>query len=740
MRIEPMDKDTVEGIVQKAVQDAVDFIESEISEPRIRAQRYFDGKVDIGHEQGRSKVVATKCRDVVRGIKPSIQRVFLSTENPVEFVPRMPEDVPIAEQMTKYANYKFQQNNGYRMLNDVFQDAMVKKCGIAKVMFEDKTKSEIYSYTGLNAEEFMFLAEEDDVEVLEQTITQEIEIDEMGVEIERPIYDVKISRTVSDGDILITSVPPEEFFVDRNARSIDDFFVVGHRTDMTIGDLLAMGYEEDEIQGLTGTISTMESEAEFERRGYTIDEDDDESVDPTSKKVVVTEAYMKVDAEGLGIPQLYRFVLAGSGYKMLSYDLADEVPFAVFEIDPEPHAFFGRSLVELVMNDQDAATSMLRGVLDNVSLTNNPGLEVVEGQVSIDDLLNNEIGRIVRVKSPGAIREQVVPFTAGSTLPALQYFDMLVDNKTGVSKAAQGLDPDVLQSATATAVAATMEGAAGQAEVMARNLAEGGMRQLFRLIASTIIKNSDKEEIIRLNNQFVAVDPRVWNADMDIIVNVGLGTGRENEKAAVLRETIQMQMSIWQQYGPNNGMVTMTNIRNTLADTLAAVGLKNSERYYLPVTPESEQQLIAQKQQEAMMAQQQQQQGGAPASDPNQAFLMAEQMKAQSRVQVDMAKLQLDAQKASADQQFKMHELAMKDDLKRDEMVQDLAVEVAKILGQYNSTVNVAAVKAEQDATRAHNEQMMGGYGLQGQGITFQGVNAKRTFPANHEGFAKPAT
>jgi len=713
MRIEPMDKDTVEGIVQKAVQDAVDFIESEISEPRIRAQRYFDGKVDIGHEQGRSKVVATKCRDVVRGIKPSIQRVFLSTENPVEFVPRMPEDVPIAEQMTKYANYKFQQNNGYRMLNDVFQDAMVKKCGIAKVMFEDKTKSEIYSYTGLSAEEFMFLAEEDDVEVLEQTITQEIEIDEMGVEIERPIYDVKISRTVSDGDILITSVPPEEFFVDRNARSIDDFFVVGHRTDMTIGDLLAMGYEEDEIQGLTGTISTMESEAEFERRGYTIDEDDDESVDPTSKKVVVTEAYMKVDAEGLGIPQLYRFVLAGAGYKMLSYDLADEVPFAVFEIDPEPHAFFGRSLVELVQNDQDAATAMLRGVLDNVALTNNPGLEVVEGQVSIDDLLNNEIGRIVRVKSPGAIREQVVPFTAGSTLPALQYFDMLVDNKTGVSKAAQGLDPDVLQSATATAVAATMEGAAGQAEVMARNLAEGGMRQLFRLIASTIIKNSDKEEIIRLNNQFVAVDPRVWNADMDIIVNVGLGTGRENEKAAVLRETIQMQMSIWQQYGPNNGMVTMTNIRNTLADTLAAVGLKNSERYYLPVTPESEQQLIAQKQQEAMMAQQQQQ-GGAPTSDPNQAFLMAEQMKAQSKAQVDMAKLQLDAQKASADQQFKMHELAMKDDLKRDEMVQDLAVEVAKILGQYNSTVNVAAVKAEQDATRAHNEQMMGGYGLQG--------------------------
>lgn len=714
MRLEPMDKDTIEGIIQKAVQDAVDFIESEISEPRLKAQRYFDGEVDIGFEQGRSKVVATKCRDVVRGIKPSIQRVFLSTENPVEFVPRMPEDVQVSEQMTKYANYKFMQNNGYRMLNDVFQDAMVKKCGIAKVMFDDKTVNKIYTVEGLTEEEFTVAVEEDEIEVLEQTVSQKIEIDENGVDIETPIYDAKLSRTIEGGDILITSVPPEEFFVDRNARSVDDFYVIGHRTDMTVGDILQMGYDLDDLVGITGTNSTLEAEAEFERRGYSVDEDDTENADPTSKKIVVTEAYMKIDAEGTGMPQLYQFILAGSGYKMLSYELADEVPFAVFEVDPEPHAFFGRSLVDLIMDDQDAATAMLRGVLDNVALTNNPGLEILDGQVSVDDLLNNEIGRIVRVKQSGAIREQVIPFTAGSTLPALQYFDLLVDNKTGVSKAAQGLDPDILQSATATAVAATMEGAAGQAEVIARNLAEGGMRRLFKLIANCIIKNTDKTEIIRLNNQFVEVDPRVWNADMDMIVNVGVGTGRENEKAAVLRETLQMQMNVWQQYGPNNGLVTMTNVRNTLADMLSTVGLKNVDRYYLPVTPESEQQLIAQKQQEAQMAAQQQE-GGIPASDPNQAFLAAEQMKAQGKMQVDLAKLQLDAQKAQANQQFKMHELAMKDDLKRDEMVQDLAIEVAKILGIYGAQVDVAAVQAEQDAPRPHNEQMMGmGNGLQG--------------------------
>jgi hypothetical protein len=700
MRIEPLDKMTVEGIVQKAVQDAVDFIESEISEPRIKAQRYFDGDVDIGYEHGRSKVVATKCRDVVRGIKPSLQRVFLTTENAVEFVPRSPEDVAAAEQMTKYANYKFQQNNGFRLLSDAFQDAMVKKTGVLKVAYEDKTKAEIYTLTNLSDEEFAFAVDADDVEVLEHTVTQVIEIDEMGVEIERPVHDVKISRTVPDGDITIVSVPPEEFFIDRNARSIDDFFVVGHRTDLTVGDLLAMGYELDELSGANGTLSSIQDEAEFERRGYAVDQDEDESVDPTSKKIVVTEAYMKMDIEGTGIPQLYQFVLAGAGYKMLSYEMADEVPFAVFEVDPEPHAFFGRSIVDLVMDDQDAATSMLRGVLDNTALTNNPGLQVIEGQVAVDDLLNNEIGRIVRVKQAGAVQEMSVPFTAGQTLPALQYFDMLVDNKTGVSKAAQGLDPDVLQSATATAVAATMEGAAGQVEVMARNLAEGGMRRLFKLIVNAIVKNTDKEEIIRLNNQFIPVNPRVWNTEMDLAVNVGLGTGRENEKAAVLREVMQMQMGIWQQYGPNNGLVTMTQIRNTQADILAAAGIRNADRYFLPMDFQTEQQFVAQKEAEAQQMAAMQQQQGMPQSDPNQAFMMAEQMKAQSKMQVDMAKLQLDAQKAAADQQFKAAELAAKDDLKRDEMVQDLAIEVAKILGQYGAQVDVAAVRSEQEADR----------------------------------------
>ena len=698
MRLEPLDQTQIESIVSKAIQDAVDFIDSEIAPQRIKAQRYFDGKVDIGYEEGRSRVVATKCREVVRGLKPSIQRIFLTSEKPVEFVPRGPEDVAAAEQATSYVSYKFQQHDGYRVLNDVFQDAMVKKAGIAYVYYKEEMDTEIHTFTNLSDEEYTLVVEADDVEVLEHEMRLVASLDQSGLEIEMPEHDVKVAKSTPNGDLCLESIPPEDFFVDRNARSIDDYYIVGHSTEMRVSDLLAMGFNIDDLGGLDSSeYSVTDDEEEFERRGYSIDESDDENISAASKKITVTNAYMELDIEGTGVPRLYQFLCAGSTYTLLNFYEADYAPYAVFECDPEPHAFFGTSLVDLVIHDQDAATAMLRGVLDNVALTNNPALQIVDGQVAVDDLLNNEIGRIVRVKAPNAIMEMAVPFTAGQTLPALQYFDQLVDNKTGVSKMAQGLDPDVLKSSTATAIAASQEGQTGQAEVIARNFAEGGMRQMFRMMLDLMVKHSDNDEIMRLNGTFVPVDPRAWDTDMDLIVNVGIGTGRENERAAALQQALQIQQQVYAQYGPMNGVVTLTQIRNTLADLLAIGGLRNADRYFMPMTPEIEQQMMMQQQQMA----QQQQMMAAQQPDPNAAFMQTEAMKAQTRAQVDM-------QKAQMDYQYKMHKLGMDDDLSRDEMVQDLAVKVAEILGKYGTAVDVASVKAEQDAMRPHNAQMMG--------------------------------
>jgi hypothetical protein len=313
-------------------------------------------------------------------------------------------------------------------------------------------------------------------------------------------------------------------------------------------------------------------------------------------------------------------------------------------------------------------------------MTNNPRLGIVEGAVNIDDVLNNEIGAIVRMRQPGAVQELSVPFTAGQTLGALTYLDSLVETKTGVSRASMGLDPDAMQSTTKAAVQATVQSAAGQVEVMVRNLADG-MRDLFGIMLRLMNKNVDEEQMMRMNGMFVPVDPRVWDSSFDVTINVGLGTGREEEKVMALTQALQMQTMVYQTYGPQNGLVSLTNIRNTLADQLAATGIRNADRYFAPITPEIEAQML-QMQQQAQEAQ------GQPA-DPNAAFLQAEQMKAQVKMQSDQMKMQLDAQKAAAD-----------DDLKRDQMAQDLLVDAAKIYGEYGTKVDVARVQAEQDKVR----------------------------------------
>ncbi|MDA7483377.1 hypothetical protein N9A39_07820 [Planktomarina temperata] len=682
MELEPKSREEIESIVQDAIQNAVDFVESEISDDRIKAQRYMDGEVDIGYEDGRSKVVATKVRDVVRAVKPSIMRVFLSTTKPVEFVPKGPEDVAMAEQATDFIHHEFQRLNGYRVLSDAIHDVLVKKQGIIKSYYKRYPTAKIYTFTDLSEDELTLLTSDPDVQILEQEMEMRMEMDAMGMDIEAPVFSVKISRTQIKGELCLESVPPEELFVNRDARTMEDAYIIAHRTDMRAGDLIQMGFDPEIVLNLDGLESGSEiTEVEvFARQGYDEDFADESEQDPAMKNITVTEAYMRMDVDGSGVPVLHKFLCGGTKYELLDFEPVDDIPLVKLEIDPEPHSFYGSSLAELIIEDQDASTAILRGILDNVALTNSPRLGFIEGSVNLDDLLNSEIGGLVRMRQNGAIQDLSVPFTAGQTLSALTYMDKMVEQKTGVTQNI-ALNPDALQSTTKAAVTASVEAAAGQVEVMVRNLADG-VRDLFRLMLKLSHKNMDEERMMRMNGQFVPVDPRVWDVGMDITINVGLGTGREDERVGALQQALQLQTQVYQQYGPMNGLVSLTNIRNTLTDMMAAAGVRNSDRYFAPINQEIEAQML-------QMQQMQQQQLAQQQQDPNAAYLQAEQMKAQAKVSTDMAKLQLDAQKAMAE-----------DDRERDKMAQDLLVDAAKIAGQYGTQVDIARVKAEQDKLR----------------------------------------
>ena len=685
MKLKKMTDDEVQDIASSALDSATSFIESEISQDRIKSQRYFEGEVDIGQEDGRSRIVATKVRDTIRAIKPSLMRVFLSSENPVEYVPTSQEDVAGAEQATKYAHWKFQQLNGYKLLSDAIHDALVKKTGILKIWWQDNTEAVIHSYTNVTDEEMMAIVNEDDVTVLEHSTEMHMMPDETGIEEEQPMHSLKVSHEKTTGELKMEGVPPEEFLVDRNAKSVDDAYIVAHKTEMRVSDLVSMGYDHEDVHDLSGLSddSTYTDNEQFERMGF--EQEDEENIqDPSMKLVQVTEAYMKMDKEGTGVAIMYRILMAGGKNKVLECEPFGEVPFAVFEVDPEPHTFFGRSVADLIMNDQDSSTAMLRGMMDNVALTNSPRQGYVQGQVNVDDLMNNEIGGLVRMKSPAALVDIATPFVAGQVLTAMQYMDDAIEAKTGVTRASIGLDPDALQNTSATAARLQAQQGSAQIEVMARNIAEGGMKRLFKLMLELLVENSCEETMMRLNGEFTAIDPRVWNIGMDMTVNVGVGTGQEGERHAALTQALQMQMQIWTQYGSGNGMVTMTGIRNTLGDMLALQGVRNVDRYFSPLTAEIEAQLVQQQQQAA---------AESPELSEADALVQAETYKADKKAEMDMMKMQIEAQKA----------LAI-DDRERDKLDQELLVKTAEIMGRYGTQVDTAKIKAAQQVARYPDE------------------------------------
>ena len=109
-----MNDEELEAMIGQEITDAVSYIDSDLSPIRAMATRYYRGDPFGNEEEGRSQVVAMETRDTISAMMPSLMRVFFSSENVVEFVPRGPEDVKNSQQATDYANFVFSaDNNGF---------------------------------------------------------------------------------------------------------------------------------------------------------------------------------------------------------------------------------------------------------------------------------------------------------------------------------------------------------------------------------------------------------------------------------------------------------------------------------------------------------------------------------------------------------------------------------------------------------------------------------------------------
>jgi len=430
---------------------------------------------------------------------------------------------------------------------------------------------------------------------------------------------------------------------------------------MTASDLIAMGYDRDLVESKAGATSDLETDAERNRRFADLAKND--PADDSQRTVLVTECYARVDYDGDGIAELRRIVCFGEDMEVAANDPFDHIPFAVVSPILMPHKLVGRSLAELVMDLQLIKSTVLRQLLDNLYLSNNSRVVVVDGQVNLDDLLTNRPGGIVRSAAPGMVSPLSVPQIGQQAFGMLEYLDAVREQRTGINRASMGLDADKLQSTTAIAVQAQMSASQGKIEMIARVFAETGMRALFKGLLHLATKYENRPKIIRLRGKFVPMDPRNWKTEYDVSVNVGLGTGQVQERMQALMMVLGKQEQLLQQLGLQNPVVSPNQYLNTLKQLVQLAGFKDSGQFF---APQIDMQAMAQ------------QQGEKP---PSPADL--EMAKVQAKVQADQAKAANDIKMAQA-------KLAAEIKLREAELAAEMALKERELYMNPRASTNIA--------------------------------------------------
>ena len=645
------DKFTEEEIVTRVrgeITDSLGYMGDTISQQREQAMQYYYG-LPFGNEvAGRSQYVDSTVQDTIEWIKPSLMRVFASGDEMVKFTPHGPEDVAMAKQATDYVNYVFtKDNDGWEILYSWFTDALLSKNGIVKVWWDEYDEEQREEYRGLDETELTALITQEGVEVVEHT---------EYIEYEQPVHDIVIKRSQYNGRVKVENVPPSEFLISREAKTIQDARFVCHRVEKTLSELREM-YPDKDLQPEdlgAGDEDLMSYSAERLER-YAFDKSarywegwgGDEFGDESLRRYWLHESFLRVDQDGDGIAELRKVCTVGS--TVLQNEEIDAVPFVSLTPIKIPHKFFGLSLADLVMDLQLYKSTLMRNLMDNMYNQNFGRYAVLEGQANLDDLLTQRPGGVVRVKSPNAVMPLQTPSLEPYSFQMLEYLDGVRESRAGVSRMSQGLNENALTShTTATAVNAVMGAAQSRVELIARNFAETGVKELMMRIYELVQKNQDKQRVIMLRNEWVPVRPDAWKDKYDCTVSVALGQGNKDQQMAHLSQMLSFASQAMQGGLP---IVNVQNMYNLGASLVKAMGFQNvvvflTDPSKMPPQPQQ--------------------------PDPKQQEMQMEAQIKQKELEIKQGELQLKAakieqeyQKLAVDSSLKQQELALEKEQNR---------------------------------------------------------------------------
>lgn len=679
---EQMTPEELASYLVEMERQAINFRTSDLAEEQAVAIDFYEAKPFGDEVDGQSQVVVPVVQETVDYMTVSVLRTFVSGDKVVEFDAKEKEYEDAAEEATDAINQVFMRDqDGYKVLHNWLQTGLIERIGVTKTYCYEDTKRRRETGT-VDEDELAVLMQSNDVKIIAANQNED------------GTWNITGESVQTRKRYIDLPIPNYEFLFSARTRHEDESDYLCHRSRKTVSELIEMGFDRDTVDGLAAY-----DEGVLDSRENSTWDDEMLSANndniPGLRRVMLREEYARIDYDGDGVAELLRVYRVGN--TILDAEEVEDQPFVVFCPFPRAHRMVGNSLADKVMDLQRNQSVIMRQTFNGFYLTNSPRMWLDESSTTdttIEDLLTVAPGVIVRGKGmPPVPLSQ--PYDVSRSMALIEHLKGEQETRTGITRLNQGLDADTLNK-TASGQAQLQAQGQQLEEFVARNFAEA-LARLFKKKLKLMIDHGEPVAI-RVGGEFTLADPTQWIDDMDVLIRVGLGSGKKDQRMAYRMQLAQMQAEAFQS---GTGLVDAKRLYNTGAAFVRDAQLGDPNDFF--IDPDSD---------EAP----QQQDKPDPEMMKAQAEQQLQQQKMQGEQQAMAAKIELSQQEGQAKLQLQREQAQLEAELARDKAAteadlaqQRMAQEMALAEQQMHMEAHIAAAKVDSNERVSMRKNRAGG-------------------------------
>ena len=439
MKLSKKQRAMVLNITLADINRADDFYESKV-EPLLQerqkvytaSKEYYRQKFPKLSEQ--SDIVSYDMWSTVQWAKAPILSAFFGGDEIVNIVGREAEDADRGVKMKKLIEFQLlKQNSGFVKFGQWIDDAMALEIGVVKAWWKRETEEDERTEL-LPPYRLEEMASDPKIEIVSVS-----DPDEFGdLVVKYKVVTVTVNQPV------VELVRPTDLRWTPGARTLEEANFVAQKKVVTADHLRRMANQG--TYDRKAVVAAIDAGDDPDYSIIDIDinpelEDKDDSEDPARRRLELYECYTKIDVDEDGLLEDVIATVCGGQLLRVTENHYGQIPFFVLSPNKDPYKVIpDLGFSEVIGELQHLKTAMLRQVVVNLALNNQPRNYVDDVKVNMDDLLGDRQYVRVHGNPNQAIYTQAIQPIAAWTMPFFEYIETLLEQWTGRTRYNQGLD------------------------------------------------------------------------------------------------------------------------------------------------------------------------------------------------------------------------------------------------------------------------------------------------------------